>query len=880
MSGRQSPRWRMAEIWASFRRPESGPPAVSKKTHDMKAHHLPAPVSSETLLQRIELHLRNFRGRNLATASDYDKLLCLCHAIRDFALDRMAATEHTHTEEDVKRVYYLSMEFLIGRLLHNNITSLGLDQAVEAVLPRLQLDDERIIALKPDAGLGNGGLGRLAACFLDSLATLEYPGYGYGIRYEHGMFRQEFTRGWQMERPDDWLKFGYPWEIVRPEDRVSVILYGRLQPSVIPGGNPLWTDWQMIEGVPYDIPIIGYGVNTVNALRLWHSRAAEGFRLDVFNQGDYVRAVEEKNWAETVSKVLYPSENTHAGRELRLIQEYFLVACSLRDATRRHLARHQDLSGFATRNALQLNDTHPALAVAELMRILVDEHQLPWERAWEITVPSLGYTNHTLLPEALERWPVPLLQRVLPRHLDIIYRINQRFLDDIRRLPDTTEDTVRRLSIIEEGPVQQVRMANLAIVGSHAVNGVARLHSDLIRSELVPEFARLWPERFSNKTNGVTQRRWLLVCNPGLSHLVTEAIGPEWTRNLDHLRKLEPLAEDASFRARFLEVKHENKRRLAATIEARLGVHVDTHALFDVQIKRLHEYKRQLLNALHIVTLYHRLKRNPGLDIVPRVFVFGAKAAPGYHIAKRIIKFINSLGEVLAQDPVVRDRLRVVFLPDYNVSLAEIIIPAADLSEQISTAGKEASGTGNMKLALNGALTIGTWDGANIEIAEAVGLDNIFVCGHRAEDIARMRREGYQPIDWIQRDPELAGVIDAIWRGDFSPGEPGLFDNIGRIFTEWGDPYFHCADFRSYVDAQQQAADLFRDRDAWARTAILNVARIGYFSSDRAIREYADEIWGIRPIPVPLEASQASTSKVPRRPRHPRPHPPALGKHN
>ena len=815
-------------------------------------------VTPEDLLRRIELHLQYTRGRSLASASDFDKLWCLCHSVRDFALDRMIATERTYVEQDAKHVFYLSMEFLIGRLLINNIVSLGLETAVKQVLPRLVPDAERLFALKPDAGLGNGGLGRLAACFLDSLATLEYPGYGYGLRYEHGMFRQDFANGWQTERPDDWLKFGYPWEIVRPEDTVPVLAYGRLEDVGVPGAQPIWVNWQMIEGVPYDIPIIGYGVNNVNVLRLWHSRAAEGFRLDVFNQGDYIRAVEEKNWAETITKVLYPSENTHAGKELRLLQEYFLVACSVRDATRRHLRRHKDLTNFAAKNALQLNDTHPALAVAELMRLLVDEHDLPWEKAWEITVPTLGYTNHTLLPEALERWPVPLFERVLPRHLSIIYEINRRFLDDVRARYPGDDRKVRTVSIIEEGPVKQVRMANLAIVGSHSVNGVARLHSDLVKSHLVPDFAQMWPERFSNKTNGVTQRRWLLACNPRLAALITEAIGDSWARDLDALRRLEPLAEDGAFLDRFLEVKLENKRRLAKVIAARTGGEVSLDSLHDVQIKRLHEYKRQLLNALHIAALYRRVKANPAQDIVPRTFIFGAKAAPGYHMAKRIIKFINSLGEVLARDPDVRGRLKVVFLPDYNVSLAEVIIPAADLSEQISTAGKEASGTGNMKLTLNGALTIGTWDGANIEIAEAVGLENFFVCGHRAEEIDRMTREhSYRPGEWIEKDAELRGVVEAIWRGDFNQGEPGLFDDIARALTEWGDTYYHCADFRSYVDAQQRVSDLFRDRRAWARKAVLNVARIGYFSSDRAIREYAREIWDLQPVPVTMATTAA-----------------------
>jgi starch phosphorylase len=811
------------------------------------------------LLRRIELHLHYTRGRSLAAASDFDKLWCLCYAVRDFALDRQIATERTYSEEDAKQVFYVSMEFLIGRLLVSNIVSLGLQTAVEQVLPRLLSDAEEVLALTPDAGLGNGGLGRLAACFLDSLATLEYPGYGYGLRYEHGMFRQDFANGWQTERPDDWLKFGYPWEIVRPEDTVPVLAYGHLEDIGVAGAQPVWIDWQMIEGVPYDIPIVGYGVNTVNALRLWQSRAAEGFRLDVFNQGDYVRAVEEKNWAETITKVLYPSENTHAGKELRLLQEYFLVACSVRDATRRHLKRHKDLTNFAAKNAMQLNDTHPALAVAELLRVLVDEHDLPWETAWEITVPTFGYTNHTLLPEALERWPVPLFERVLPRHLSIIYEINRRFLDDVRQLYPGDDGKVRRLSLIEEGPVKQVRMANLAIVGSHSVNGVAKLHSELVQSHLVPDFAHLWPARFSNKTNGVTQRRWLLVCNPRLAELITAAIGERWIRDLDDLRRLEPLAEDAVFLERFLAVKLENKRRLAKLIAARTGVEVSLDSLYDVQVKRLHEYKRQLLNALHIVALYLRLKANPGLEMVPRTFIFGAKAAPGYHMAKRIIKFINSLGDVLARDADVRGRLQVVFLPDYNVSLAEVIIPAADLSEQISTAGKEASGTGNMKLTLNGALTIGTWDGANIEIAEAVGLENFFVCGHRAEEIERMTREhSYHPSEWLAQDAELHGVVQAIWRGDFNQGEAGLFDDIARTLTEWGDPYFHCADFRSYVDAQQRVSDLFRDRRAWARQALLNVARVGTFSSDRAVREYAQEIWRLQPVPVTLApATQA-----------------------
>jgi starch phosphorylase len=808
--------------------------------------------TAESLLARFQDHLKYSRARHPAGATDFDKLASLSLAVRDLAVERMLATQRAYAEGDVKRVYYLSMEFLMGRLLSNNVIALGLRPVVEEALGRLGLDFERLCNFEPDAGLGNGGLGRLAACFLDSLATLEYPAYGYGIRYEHGMFRQEFDNGWQMERPDDWLKFGNPWEIIRPEDTVPVLVYGRIE-DVGAGDGPaktVWLDWQMIEGVPYDIPIVGCGVNTVNILRLWHSRAAEGFRLDVFNQGDYIRAVEEENWAERVSKVLYPSENTHAGKELRLIQEYFLVACSLRDVVRRHLKKHPSLDNFAEKNALQLNDTHPALAVAELMRILLQEQNLPWERAWEITVASLGYTNHTLLSEALEKWPVPMMERVIPRHLQIIYEINQRFLDRVRLRYPGDEDRVRRVSLIEEGPVKQVRMANLAIVGSHAINGVARLHSELLKANLVPDFAQMWPERFGNKTNGITQRRWLLACNPGLAALITDCIGDGWVRDLDALRGLEPFAEKEEFLQRFLAVKQANKQRLAALIAERHGIKVDPQSLFDVQVKRLHEYKRQLLNALHIIALYHRLKDKPGGDFVPRTFIFGAKAAPGYHLAKRIIKFINAISEVLVRDPDVRGRVRVVFLPDYCVSLAETIIPAADLSEQISTAGKEASGTGNMKLSLNGALTMGTWDGANIEIAEAVGLDNIFIFGHRVEQLEAMARAGYQPFEWLERDAELRRVVTSIRQGAFNQGASGLFDDIYRALTEWGDTYFHLADFRSYADAQQRAADLYRDWMAWARKAVLNVARMGRFSSDRTIREYAREIWNLQPVPV------------------------------
>jgi starch phosphorylase len=836
------------------------------KTHPRSTPAPPEPTpatpgAADAFRAAFLAHLRSGRGKTPEAATAYDRLAALSLAVRDLAMDRLLATEATYRARDPKRAAYLSMEFLLGRLLWNNLVSLGAQDVAAGALAGTGLSLEEVCGTEVDAGLGNGGLGRLAACFLDSLATLEYPASGHGIRYEHGMFRQEFDGGWQFERPDDWLRFGNPWEIVRPEDTVPVLVYGRIEslPTAGGGNRPVWVDWQIIEGVPHDVPVVGYGVGTVNVLRLWSSRAAEGFRLDVFNQGDYVRAVEEKNWAETVSKVLYPSENTHAGRGLRLLQEYFLVACAVRDIVRGHLAAHGNLDRFAGKNAVQLNDTHPALAVAELMRHFVDEHDLPWERAWDLTVATCGYTNHTLLPEALERWPVPLFERVLPRHLQIIYDINHRFLGEAMALYPGDTDRIRRLSLIEEGPVKQVRMANLAIVGSHAVNGVARLHTELLQAQVVPDFAAMFPARFSNKTNGVTQRRWLLACNPGLATLITEAVGPGWVRDLGHLRGLEPLAADRGFLDRFAAVKAANKERLARLIRERLGGTPDPASLFDVQVKRLHEYKRQLLNALHIIALYHRIKDNPGGTFQARTFIFGAKAAPGYHIAKRIIKLINNLGEVINRDPDVQGRLQVYFLPDYSVSLAEIIIPAANLSEQISTAGKEASGTGNMKLALNGALTIGTWDGANIEIAEAVGLDNIFICGHRAEALETLRRENrYQPFEWLERDAELKRTVLALREGAFNLGVPGLFDDLYRVLTEWGDTYFHLADFPSYSQAQQNAAALFGDTTDWNRRAVLNVARMGPFSSDRAIREYAREIWGLESVAVKLDGKGVS----------------------
>jgi starch phosphorylase len=827
---------------------------ATKQSRAAFAEEVKSRVTSDQIRQRMLYHLKYTRCKDWRTATDYDKEISFAYAARDAAMGRWIATQRAYVDHDVKRVYYLSMEYLMGRLLENNISALGITDAARKALKELDIDLDKLCAEEVDAGLGNGGLGRLAACFLDSMASLEYPGYGYGIRYEHGLFRQEFDNGWQKERPDDWLKFGNPWEMVRPEYSIPVLVYGRVEHIPASGGQrkPVWVDWQMFEGVPYDVPIIGFDVNTVNMLRLWSSRATESFRLDVFNQGEYVKAVEEKNWAETVTKVLYPSDATHAGKELRLIQEYFLVTCTIRDIIRRYRKNHSTWNAFAEKNAIQLNDTHPALAVAELMRYFTDETDVPWDKAWEITTSTFAYTNHTLLPEALEKWPVPLLERVLPRHLQIIYEINERFLNQVRLRYPGDEERVRRMSLIEEGDGKQARMANLAIVGSHSVNGVSALHTELLKEFTIRDFAELWPDKINNKTNGITHRRWMLVCNPLLSDLIASRIGRNWIHKADELRKLEPYADDPEFQKEFMAVKLRNKMRLADTIRELTGEWIDPDSMFDVQIKRLHEYKRQLLNALHILTLYHRIKDDPAIDIVPRTFIFGAKAAPSYQVAKLIIKFVNSLGRLINNDRDVADRLKVVFVPDYNVSLAEVIIPAANLSEQISTAGKEASGTGNMKLSLNGALTIGTWDGANIEIAQEVGSENIFICGHKTHELADLRRNGYNPWDYYRRDSELSEVIDSIRRNDIVPDEGNLFGDLYRLLMEHGDEYFHMADYRSYVDCQRKVSDLYRDPKEWARKAILNVARMSFFSSDRTIHEYAQNIWKLKPLKIRL----------------------------
>ncbi|HEV8324380.1 MAG TPA: glycogen/starch/alpha-glucan phosphorylase [Myxococcota bacterium] len=827
---------------------DAGDPSTVIKVEDDRTG-----LSAETLARAFTDHLTFSQAKTWHTATDRDRFLALALAVRDRLVHRWIHTQQTYYRSDPKRVYYLSLEYLMGRALGDTMLNLGLYDAYRAVLGDLGLDVETLRQVEPDPGLGNGGLGRLAACFLDSMATLALPCYGYGIRYEFGIFDQLIRDGWQVERPDEWLRFGNPWEIERPEYTVRVRFGGQIEWSHAGAGGDLRATWvgaKTVLGVPYDTPIAGFGNDTVNTLRLWSARASEEFDLSVFNAGDYERAVEDKNASETISKVLYPNDNVMQGRELRLKQEYFFVACSVQDIVRRYRRAHQTFDAFPDKVALQLNDTHPSLAVAELMRVLVDENDLTWDKAWDITQRSIAYTNHTLLPEALEKWPVPLFEQLLPRHLQIIYEVNRRFLRAVLNAHPFDHERARRMSLVEEGEPRQVRMAHLAVVGSHSVNGVAELHTRLLKSEVLRDFNEMYPERFNNKTNGVTPRRWLLCANPRLAALVTEAIGPAWVTDLDQLRRLEPLADDAAFRRRVRDVKRDNKLALARYFHEANAVDVDVDSLFDVQIKRLHEYKRQLLNVLHIVALFNRAKRE-GLDAVgvPRTFVFGAKAAPGYVTAKLIIKLINSVAQVVNGDAGLRGRLKVVFAANYRVSLAEKIFPASDLSEQISTAGKEASGTGNMKFALNGALTIGTLDGANIEIREEVGAENFFLFGLTAEEVAERKLQGYQPWRHYDENPELRAVLDLIRTGFFSPEQPQLFEGLVDDLVK-RDQYMLLADFASYAEAQQRVSRAFQDPEAWTRMAILNIARMGKFSSDRAISQYAAEIWGATAVPV------------------------------
>ena len=811
-------------------------------------------VTVDEMRVRIERHLVSTLARHAGSATARDWWVATVLALRDTIHERLIRTQGVHNARNVRRVYYMSLEYLMGRMFGNNLLATGLLGTAREALAALGQDFDLVRESEVDMGLGNGGLGRLAACFMDSLATLDYPALGYGIYYEFGLFRQAFRNGHQEEHPDSWTLFGDPWEVVRPEYTQQVRIYGRVENVFDDRGNyrPRWVETRTVLGVPHDIPIAGYGTGTVNLLRLWASKATEDFDLAAFNSGGYVEAVREKALGETISKVLYPNDKTENGKELRLVQQYFFVACSLRDILRRHRRNPANSwDNFADKVAVQLNDTHPAIAVSELMRILIDEESMDWERAWAITTRTFAYTNHTLLPEALEKWGVPLFERVLPRHLQIIYEINERLMQVVELRWPGDNAKKRICSLIEENGGKSVRMANLAVVGSHAVNGVAELHTALLKRTLFPEFDALYPGKFRNKTNGITPRRWLLKCNPRLAALITARLGDGCARELDQLRGLERFAGDRAFREEFMAVKRANKVDLAAVIAAECGVTVSPDALFDVQIKRLHEYKRQHLNLLHILALYRRLLQHPELDIVPRVFVFAAKAAPGYDLAKNIIRAINLVGQRINADARINGKLKVVFLPNYRVSLAERIIPAADLSEQISTAGKEASGTGNMKLSLNGALTIGTLDGANVEIQEEVGPENIFIFGLTVDEVEALRAGGYNPWDYYHRDEELRSVIDWLGSDFFSPGEHGAFAALHGSLLRGGDPYMLLADFRAYCECQRRVDAAYRDRDAWARMAIINTARMGKFSSDRTIREYAQDIWRLDPVPVP-----------------------------
>jgi glycogen phosphorylase len=796
-------------------------------------------------------NLVSLQGKSMAMATPHDHFFALAYTVRDRLFSRWIKTMEAQYATNSKRVYYLSAEFLIGRLLADNLLNLGIYERVREALAGLDIRLEEVLEVEVDAGLGNGGLGRLAACFLDSMATIGLAAFGYGIRYEFGSFNQVVRNGQQVERPDEWLRFGNPWEIARPEFSFDIKLGGRT--AMVPDGHGgfrvRWVDGQRVLGIPYDTPIVGYGNDAVATMRLWRARATDEFDLEVFNAGDYVRAVEEKNLSENISKVLYPQDHSPQGKELRLKQQYFFTACSVQDIVRRYMLTHRDFDAFGDRVAIQLNDTHPSIAIPELMRVMVDEHFVQWDQAWEQTRRACGYTNHTILAEALERWPVALFQRLLPRHLEIIYEINARFLREVRNRHPTDTDRLARMSIIEEGPNKQVRMAHLAFVGSHAVNGVAELHTQLLKERVFTDFHDMYPERLQNKTNGVTPRRWLLKANPRLAGLITEAIGPGWVTDLDELRRLEPLTADAAFREKVRQIKARNKDDLATVIRHETGIIVDPAALLSVQVKRIHEYKRQLLNLLHVIALYRRIKS--GENRPPRVCLFGGKAAPGYFMAKDIVRLIHSVANVVNNDAAVGDRLKVVFLPNYGVSSAEAIMPAADLSEQISTAGFEASGTGCMKLALNGALTIGTLDGANIEIREAVGEENFFLFGLSAGEVAARRSLGFRGADAVAADRELQAVIDLLETQFFTPEEPGLYRPILQSLLG-EDRYFVCADFTDYGRCQREVDAVFRDPERWSRMAVLNVARMGRFSSDRTIREYARDIWHAAPVNVTM----------------------------
>ncbi len=810
----------------------------------------------------FENHLLYTMAKDQYSATKLDLYKSLASTVKDQLVKRWIQTQQTYYKVDAKRVYYLSLEFLMGRALGNNLINLKLMDEAQEALQQAGQDLEQLQELEWDAGLGNGGLGRLAACYLDSMATLELPGYGYGIRYEYGIFYQHIRDGYQVETPDNWLRYGNVWEIERPEYLYTVKLYGRLVQFKEKDGllRSEWVDTHDVMAMAYDTPIAGYGNNTVNNLRLWAAKSTRDFDFEYFNHGDYIKAVQDKQKTVTISKVLYPNDNVIQGKELRLKQEYFFCSATLQDIIRRYLKTHEDFSEFANKVAVQLNDTHPAIAIVELMRLLLDVYQVPWREAWKITIDTFGYTNHTILPEALEKWPVSMMEAVLPRHMNIIFEINSRFLEEVGKRFPNDPARLSRMSLIEESTEKQVRMAYLAIVGSHSVNGVAALHSEILKNELFKDFYEMSPEKFNNKTNGITQRRWLQKCNPRQSDLITREIGDKWITDLYAVKKLKDFATDPAFQDEWRAIKRHNKESFADYVAKLTGVKINQESIFDIQVKRIHEYKRQLMNALHVIYLYNKIKSNPNDSFVPRTKIFAGKAAPGYFLAKLIIKLINSISDVVNRDPEIGDKLRVVFLPNYCVSQAEKIMPAADLSEQISTAGMEASGTGNMKFALNGALTIGTLDGANIEIMEEVGKENIFIFGLTADEVKNLKRSGYRPAEYYERNPELKKIIDMLSSGYFSPSNQDLFKPIVQSLLN-GDPYMVLADFEAYVKCQSVVSKGFLLPQEWTRKSILNVAGMGKFSSDRSISEYAREIWQATPVPIKMD-SEIVNSKI------------------
>jgi starch phosphorylase len=793
------------------------------------------------------------QGRSLERATVNDLYMALAHTVRDRLVERWISTVKNYRAQDVRVVCYLSAEFLTGPHLANNLINLGIYNETEQAMRTLGLDLDVLIEQEEEPGLGNGGLGRLASCFMDSLATLDVPAIGYGIRYEYGIFNQQIRDGWQVETTDKWLRLGNPWALERPEDAFEVKMGGRTERHADANGRTrvLWIPQRVIRGVPHDTPILGYRTNTANTMRLWSAQAVESFDFGTFNTGDFFGAVADKVSSENISKILYPNDEGFQGKQLRLAQQFFFVSCSLQHILQIQTNENRPLTELHRNFAIQMNDTHPAISVAELMRLLVDEHSIEWEAAWSVTQQTLAYTNHTLMPEALERWPRALFDSLLPRHMEIVDEINRRHLDDVRQKFPGDGERAQRLSLIDESGDKHVRMAHLAALGSHAINGVAALHTELLKTRVLRDFYELTPEKFSNKTNGVTPRRWIVLANPGLAQLLTARLGTGWIRDLEKLRRLEPIASDCELRDEWKAIKLQNKVALANYIQDRLGIAVDPESMFDVLVKRLHEYKRQHLQILHILTLYKRIQRDPDEDVVPRTFLFGGKAAPGYRMAKLIIKLIHSVGEVINADSRVRGRLKVVFLPDYNVKLGQRVYPAADLSEQISLAGKEASGTGNMKFAMNGALTIGTLDGANIEIRQEVGAENFFLFGLTAPDVERQKREGYNPHAIYDSNANLRQVLDALSGGEFSHGDKSLFEPLVSSLLN-GDDYMLLADYQSYIDCQDRASQAYMNPDEWTRMSILNVARIGKFSSDRSIRDYCADIWKTWPVKIQI----------------------------